>query len=272
MKFDYIVGNPPYQDGRMSGGQNKIYNLISKKCITLLSKNGVMNFITPVAVTRKSKRFSLINLPGLKSINFDTDDKFDVGVTICSWVLDKNYSGDVKIISKNKEYFQSPDLIYNPNIVSSEFLKLYNKIREHSRILKNRMFQRNNFGNMLYNGSYEIYSRVDGKPTYLSRKKPHYYKEHKCLFRLSGAYKDGFFLSSLDMDLNHICTPSDEYEFENIKSFVYSEYFVEIVQEWKKFTSSKSYDFLTYCPTFDKTKKWTNEEVKNFFKEFVEHK
>ena len=29
MKFDVVVGNPPYQDGSKEGGQNKIYNLFS---------------------------------------------------------------------------------------------------------------------------------------------------------------------------------------------------------------------------------------------------
>jgi len=269
MKFDYIVGNPPYQDGRQDGGQNKIYNTISKKCISLLSKNGIINFITPVAVTRKSKRFSLLNLPGIKSVDFDANEHFNVGVTVCSWVIDKNYSGDVTVTSKNKQYIQSPDLIYDPEVVSSDFLKLYNKIRDHSSNLNNRMFQRNNFGAKLYNGTYKIYSRVDRDYTYLSQKRPYHYNQKKCLFRLSGAYKDGFFLSVQDMDLNHICTPADDEEFKNIKSFVYSEYFIELANKWKKFTSSKSYDFLTYCPTFDKTKKYTNEDVKEFFEDFL---
>ena len=50
MKFDLVIGNPPYQDGSQDGGQNKIYNQICKKALTLIKDNGVVAFVTPASV------------------------------------------------------------------------------------------------------------------------------------------------------------------------------------------------------------------------------
>ena len=89
MKFDVVVGNPPYQDGTKEGGQNKIYNVICKRSMSLLKEDGTIAFITPTSVLKKSKRFSLIDQPGLKHVDFDADNFFDVGISICSWIVDK---------------------------------------------------------------------------------------------------------------------------------------------------------------------------------------
>ena len=265
MQFDYIVGNPPYQDGKKAGGQNKIYNLIAKQCLDLLNTDGVINFITPVSVTRKSKRFSLLNQNGLKEVNFDTNEDFKEGITICSWIIDKTYVGNVTVISENKSYIQSSNLIYDPAIIDKDFLILYDDIRSYSSNLENRMFQRNNFGPKMYDGNYDLYSRIDGGVTYHSQKEPFFFKQQKFIFRLSGSYNKCFDLTYKDMDLNHVCTLATKDEFENIKTFITSEYFVEQVYKLKKYTSSKSFDLFTYLPKFNKSKPWTNEEVQSFF-------
>ena len=101
MKFDVIVGNPPYQDGTKEGGQNKIYNQFSKKALGLLTDTGTIAFVTPTSVCKQSKRFSVVGLPGLKQVNFTANDHFDVGSTICYWVVDRTYVGDVTTTHAN---------------------------------------------------------------------------------------------------------------------------------------------------------------------------
>jgi site-specific DNA-methyltransferase (adenine-specific) len=47
MKFDVVVGNPPYQD---HSGRNTIYPKFYAKSNTLLKKNGILTMITPPAI------------------------------------------------------------------------------------------------------------------------------------------------------------------------------------------------------------------------------
>ena len=111
MKFDVIVGNPPYQDGSQEGGQNKIYNQISKKSLSLLKDDGKIGFITPTSVLKYSKRFSLVGQEGLKVVDFTADDHFDVGIDICSWIVDKTYTGDVTVVHSNGTDTQNKDQV-----------------------------------------------------------------------------------------------------------------------------------------------------------------
>ena len=99
MKFDVVLGNPPYQDGSKTGGQNKIYMLFCKQALNLLTEKGKLAFVTPTSAAKTSKRFTLENLPGLKYIDYTADDHFTVGSEICSWMVDKDYSGDVSLYS-----------------------------------------------------------------------------------------------------------------------------------------------------------------------------
>lgn len=264
MKFDYIVGNPPYQDGKRGDGQNKIYNQICNKCINLLSPNGVISFVTPVAVTRPSKRFSLIDYM-VKEVDFSVNANFDIGQTVCSWTIDKTYNEDIKVIHSDKSIsYNSQKSIVFDNLKNKEMVDLYYQIKEHTKKLDNRMFQRNNFGPAFTNEKtdYPIESKTK---ELFSKRIPHFYNKNKLIFRLSSTFKpDNFFEDIKDYDQNHVCVDVDEYK-ENILSFIFSDYFVQYVEAVKEFEASMSFNALTYVPQFDKTKKWTNEEVKSFF-------
>jgi hypothetical protein len=57
MSFDFIVGNPPFQDdysssnsksiGRINGGKSKLYERIFLKSLSMLKSGGLLSFITP---------------------------------------------------------------------------------------------------------------------------------------------------------------------------------------------------------------------------------
>ena len=58
MRFDLVMGNPPYQDGKkdlhekgnkQSAGTQKIWALFVKKSFEILNNNGVIAFITPTS-------------------------------------------------------------------------------------------------------------------------------------------------------------------------------------------------------------------------------
>jgi hypothetical protein len=275
MKFDVIVGNPPYQEG----GQNKIYNQFSTKALALLKSDGVFAFITPIPVTRPNKRFSIVGMDGLAAVNFGVSKYFSVGISICYWVVNK--ANNIPLVVTNSDGSINPactvNNIFDSSTTSKEFLDIYNGIRSVSEDLNNRMFQRNNFGPALnrkksvqYN--YPLYSNKDiNTPNWYSSREPHFYGMNKFVIRLSGPFNtDAVICSTLDFDLNHIvCEITTPAELNNVKSFLFSECFVDFANKCKLYIDSKSHDILVYLPKFDKTKSWTNEEVKAFLEGFV---
>jgi hypothetical protein len=139
MKFDRIVGNPPYQDGTKDGGQNKIYNQISKTALDHLADDGEIAFVTPASVLKKSKRFSLVGMQGLKTVDFTADDYFKEGIKICYWVVDKKHTGDVTVRHSAGEDTQSKDIvIYDYSEVDKDFTELYEALKTATDTLNDR--------------------------------------------------------------------------------------------------------------------------------------
>ena len=276
MQFDYIVGNPPYQDGKKAGGQNKIYNLICKKVLTLLSNDGIISFITPVSVTTKNKRFSLTNEIGLKEVNFSIDKDFKEGITVCSWLIDKKYIGDVNVIdydgniSKSKQMTNVYDLA-NSNL---EFIELMNDLKNVS--VSQRMFIRNGMSNFKNTKSNECTSKFQ-YPLYklensvkkivnYNSKEPYFYKENKVNVGFSKSLsEDAIYYGTEDFEVNYLFTKANEDEYKNIKSFLLSDHFINLCDEWSKYTTHGFNYGIYYLPKFDKTRPWTNEEVQSFF-------
>lgn len=77
------------------------------------------------------------------------------------------------------------------------------------------------------------------------------------------------FLSKDDFEESTVCIEikSNE-EVENIKSFILSDFFIYFVSEWKKIDGYGFNEAIKYLPPFDKTKHWTNDEVKEFIESF----
>ena len=99
MKFDYIIGNPPYQDkkeGSRSGSSDSpLWWQITEKSFDLLKENGTICFITPTGIVSGSDKFTSLFLGknakyDLQSVNFDANNYFNVGIEICSWIAKKS--------------------------------------------------------------------------------------------------------------------------------------------------------------------------------------
>ena len=105
MKFDVIIGNPPYQDSSTESKDKKLWTKFVFKSLELLSDEGYLCFLTPnslVGRTRMPAKMRKLFTEGLSLLwmNHDADFYFKVGVGICSWCVQKTpYQGSTEVIS-----------------------------------------------------------------------------------------------------------------------------------------------------------------------------
>jgi hypothetical protein len=278
VKFKNIVGNPPYQDNSIEDNQqNKIYNQFAKKALELVSETGTVSFVTPVAVTNLSKRFSLTKIHGIKEIDFTADKHFNVGAKICSWIVDKTYQGDIKVISDTGiSYFKFGESIFDPSVSDIEFVKIAQKLQNIP--ISSRAFKQNNHG--------PAYSKIKTKehiyPTYkvkddelilsaYSKRQPWYYGKRKLSISRSKSFREDIIqVSNLDFETQYVTIEiENDEQIDNIKSFLFSDYFKTHMDNWKKLYNTGFNDALKYVPPFDKNKKWTSDKVKELFEKYV---
>ena len=101
MKFDIVVGNPPFQSTEDGSKRKKMWVQFAEKAMELAD---VVAFVTPTAWQKEnSKYFKDIaeqieqNLVAYK----DANDHFTVGEDIGYWIVDKNSSNIVSVINNN---------------------------------------------------------------------------------------------------------------------------------------------------------------------------
>lgn len=281
MKFDIVIGNPPYQDNSKGGGQNKIYNQFCKLALEIINATGCLAFVTPTAVTRPSKRFSILNLRGLKVVDFTADDYFDQGVNICYWVVDKTYTGDILINQSSGHYHQRPgEPIQDTSAVSSEFVKIYHALKSIAHKPELRMFRQNTIpGKPALSDTQTpefntpLHKIIDGKPVFTSYTKVNVKARNltKVVFSMSKSIGDAStIISNLDFDQNHVFIEVNNNEqSENVKAFVFSDYFINHCKQWKRVDGYGFNNALKFLPPFDKDVKWDNDKVREFFESFV---
>jgi len=281
IKFDAIVGNPPYQDGTKEGGQNKIYMLFCKKAFELLSDSGTISFITPASALKQSKRFSLVGTQGLKVVDFTADKHFSEGIKICSWTVDKTYTGDVTVIHNKGENKQSKDVvIYDYAEVDKDFAELYEALKSATDTPKNRMFKQNAVDTTTGRSfeksevfQYPVYKIENGSSTFVqyNKPKPKFFGETKFVISMTKGFGDNaIIIDTKDYDVAHLSIKVDNDEqVDNIKMFIFSDYFKTHSEKWKNLDGYGYNYALKHLPVFDINKTWTNDEVKEFIESYA---
>ena len=92
-KFDYIVGNPPYQYPEGVNTSKKLYIDITKRCINLLNPTGEMSFITPKGILmdgRFNTTYKFIS-ENLTMVDYTTNNDFVIGQSVVSWNVTREY-------------------------------------------------------------------------------------------------------------------------------------------------------------------------------------
>ena len=90
MKFDVIVGNPPYQDSSKTekGGSTLWSMFVKKNILNICNKDGWVIMVTPIAWMTFGKSGAPIKGRQLKTVYTNIAHYFNVGSTFSAWVLE----------------------------------------------------------------------------------------------------------------------------------------------------------------------------------------
>jgi len=113
VKFDVVIGNPPYQEngsngkskGGGKGGDKNLYSKFIYKSNTLLSSGGIMMYLTPPAIfspKNKNKEVLLSNDNNLEMVKFFEENPFpNVSTNVCYFILKKTKKTTTKFITND---------------------------------------------------------------------------------------------------------------------------------------------------------------------------
>ena len=119
MRFDVIIGNPPYQSSNGGGdkrgsGTNPLWWQITKTSLNLLKKDGILSFITPTNIVNGGDSFTKIFLGNerkydLTKVDFTAADSFKVGIPICRWVASNKLTKDNNVVVTDGRILDTSD-------------------------------------------------------------------------------------------------------------------------------------------------------------------
>ena len=271
MKFDYIVGNPPYQ-GKGGSDASSLYIDITKKMLEFKPK--YMSFITPTAIAQaKRTGFTLSGLKGLKKIDYTTDELFNVGISILSWEYEEGYNGKVKVINKDKteDYRDYTELMVD--IKDKLAFEFFERLKSNSKY--NKLFvgdQSSN--NKRIKTKTDIY-KYKVIVNYLKNKveytyvRPKLYKKRKILIHMGMAYNINNFKISTDdfgqyQNMIDITDYTDK-QIENIKKFLFHDIIISIVNKYRITYKTGMASILYVFPKIDINKEYTEKDIIDLF-------
>lgn len=140
MKFDIVIGNPPYslpkRQKKVSDGSKNLSLKFIEKAVSLLEDDGFicmltpLNFLKPTDNKKPTKSFSVLNGVNLSSVTTGIGPKWfpGIGCSICMWTADKK---DSKMTLNDEDW----DLREIPFIVDlkGDQLKLFKRIWKHMK-------------------------------------------------------------------------------------------------------------------------------------------
>lgn len=151
MKFDVIVGNPPYQEnsdsgkskGGGKGGDKNLYSKFIRKSNDLLNENGVMLYITPPSIfspKNKNKETLLDQKNSLELVKIFDENPFpNVSTNVCYFML--------KNAKKTKTKFLTIDGVLEIDLTENTILP--SKINKFTISIFDKVFN-NQFSKFLF--------------------------------------------------------------------------------------------------------------------------
>jgi 16S rRNA G966 N2-methylase RsmD len=266
MKFDVVIGNPPYQDSGKPG-DNALYQYFTQKVLSgLLKDNGYFSFVVPTTMTdyllncEKNRTF-VKDFYKIKSFVFDSPEKYfrqqGIGTTAFFFVIENEivnedsqiveitYLKDNVMVSENIEVFRGK-VLPKKNFQNSkkltetflsensfEFKTMVNK-RGVRRRIRNKQIQDGTItlepnGNNIYPIIDKI-TKTNGLSTYFHSEIMNDFEKPKVIFSNSGYPLAQYINYPVNLSDNiTYFVPKNEIEGQNLVKVINSDIFSQVI-------------------------------------------
>ena len=272
MKFDVIVGNPPYQGNNDKGTkQPKSHNLWSKfaeKGVELLNPNGFIALVTPDSwMSPNSQLLKLFKDNSLIWVDTEVGKYFTVGSSFTAWCIQKNKNTQTAVIDGLE--VDITKLQYLPRNFAKTFPihdKVINSTHPKLDILCDTSchsdYKHNNFAN-IKDATYKYVTFHTNAQTRFCKKQSKDFLKSKIIWTTSGYFKP--FFSAGNLGTSEVCQYilADSAEAQDILSYLDSKLYKFIINtgKWSGFLNGK---VLASLPKLT-NKIWTDQELYKHF-------
>lgn len=262
MKFDVIIGNPPYQ---MPGNTAKRWTLWSKFIEHTKKLNPeIYAFVIPNSWLSPNNDHDMI-VEDLVKASLDVSHYFNVGSTFC-WIYcePKKNNTQFELVQDNIIYTVDKSMPFIPNDI--RFLNINNKF-----------FNKNTFGFIRTNEHHTTHIGEWGDPngaykifhshaqTHYSNKQPlrYDYIKYKAFYCMSG-YTNCIVENNVGFGQMIAWLELNDNEVEGAKT-VFNSKLYQIMLNQNKWSGWNSLDVIKRLPKVDLTRTWTDEELYTHF-------
>ena len=282
MKFDVVLGNPPYSTSSDSDSI-KLWSQFSEKSYELLADGGSLSFVTPTQILFSTRASIKANKPTTRIqkileenefVYYDetVDDYFSVAVPICSWSLIKSPSKSPTRIILKDGTICDVDYKVNFNIKKTTFDSILDKVVYKNNIKKYKRY-RTLYTNIdlsdNYNDLYKFkvhWNSKNSKYKYIKNRIDVRYKLCINNFKLFDISEDNLFITSDDVSHAYFYITATEAELVKIQKIWSKKLFKYLAEKWK---NSKGVYMIAQLqgviPILDTSVEWTDDKLYNFF-------
>jgi hypothetical protein len=268
MKFDVIVGNPPYQGSNDKGTkQPKSHNLWSKfvdKGVDILEDDGFVAFVTPDSwMSPNSQVLKMFKENSLLWVDTEVGKYFTVGSSFTAWIMQKNKNTSTATI--DNLVVDLTKLQYLPRNFAKTF-PIHDKVINSNNPKLDILFDTScHSDHKLKNlsdtqdATYKYKTFHTNAQTKFSKKQSKDFAKSKIVWTTSGYFKPFFSAGNLGTtEVCHYILANDE-EAKNILSYLDSKLYKFIVNtgKWSGFLNGK---VLSSLPKLA-NKVWTDKEL-----------
>lgn len=291
MKFDVVIGNPPYQstdeNGDRKSKSTNLWSRFTQKSFNLVNNDGVVAMITPsswasntVDINQgKIKLFKDVfvkNNPLAINLHTVKDHFPTVGSTFSYFVIQKKSNdGNTKLIDEHGKTIYADLRGYQnlPKIISKESMSIDRKFSKY--LTNNTTCQGQLQGkSCLYSEvadkkfswpAYHTPSVEDAGKTWFTNVKHPNFDKPKIIFSLSGyfrPYADDGKIGYTDMCLAYILK---EGELLSSANQVFGSKLYSFYLENNKWSGFNPKEIIRSFPVLDLTREWSDQEIYDFF-------
>lgn len=273
MKFDVIIGNPPYQGNNDKGTkQPKSHNLWSKfaeQGINLVKDDGHIAFVTPDSwMSPNSQVLKTFKDNSLIWVSTDVSKYFTVGSSFTAWILQKNQN--TKTVTIDGLTVNLNTLNYLPRDFSKTYPihdKVINSATPKLEVLCDSTCHSDHKQGKLSDIADAVFKHKTwhtNAQTRFSKIKSKDFDKHKIVWTLSGYFKP--FYDDGNIGTTEVCQyllVKDQDEADNVLSYLNSKLynFLIITGKWSGFLNGK---LICSLPKLS-NKKWTDKTIYKHF-------